>query len=70
MNKAQQLGSVTSGQLTSVHPGQLTTSPGVYAQTDTGIGSMLTDLMPIIMLMMVMMMIMPMMKGMGEAFKA
>jgi CRISPR/Cas system-associated protein Cas7 (RAMP superfamily) len=49
-----------------VQPAQTVVSP----TTDTGIGSMLTDLMPLIMLMMVMMMIMPMMKGMGEAFKA
>jgi len=34
------------------------------------IGELLTGMMPLIMLMMVMMMIMPMMKGMGEAFKA
>ena len=52
-----------------VQPGQLTTAPGVsVAQTE--IGDLLTSIMPLIMLMMMMMMIMPMMKGMGEAFKA
>ncbi len=56
-------------QLTNVQPGQLTMAPGVYTQTNGGIGDLLTGIMPLIMMMMVMMMIMPMMKGMGEAFK-
>ena len=34
------------------------------------ISELLTSIMPLIMMMMVMMMITPMMKGMGEAFKA
>ena len=63
---AQQLGTVTPGQLTMVQPGQLTTAPGVGVAQ---IGDLLTSIMPLIMIMMVFMMITPMMKGMGEAFK-
>jgi hypothetical protein len=62
-----QLGTVSPGQLTSVQPSQLTTAPGV---TTLQISDLLNSLMPLIMLMMVMMMLVPMMKGMGEAFKA
>jgi|GEM_PF-1865132 len=66
---AQQLGTVSPGQLSSVQPGQLITAPGVYTQQEGGIGDMLSSIMPLVMMMMVMMMIMPMMKGMSDAFK-
>jgi len=69
MIKAQQVQTgVTPGQLTTVQPGQLTVAPGVLPAFD--VGTLLANLMPLIMLMMVFMMIMPMMKGMAEAFKA
>jgi hypothetical protein len=68
MIAAQQLGTISPGQLTLVQPGQLTTAPGVgVAQTE--IGDLLTSIMPLIMMMMVFMMITPMMKGLGEGFK-
>jgi len=66
MVKAQQF-MVSPGQLTTGQ--QLTTAPGVMpAQLD--ISTLLTSIMPLIMLMMVFMMIMPMFKGLSEAFKS
>ncbi len=66
---ALQIPTISPGQLISVQPGQLTTTPGVGA-AQTEIGDLLTSIMPLIMIMMVFMMIMPMMKGMSEGFTA
>ncbi len=62
---AQQLGSVSPGQLTMVQPGQLTTAPGVGVSQLGGIGEMITAIMPLIIIMM----LMPMLKGLGGGSK-
>ena len=59
---AQQLGTVSPGQLTMVQPGQLTTAPGVGVSQLSGIGEMITAIMPLIIIMM----LMPMLKGMSK----
>lgn len=63
---AQQLGSVSPGQVSIVQPGQLVAAPGVGVSQ---IGDLLTSIMPLITIMMVFMMITPMMKGLGDGFK-
>jgi len=64
---AQQLGTVSPGQITTVQPGQLTAAPGV---STLQISDMLNAILPLVSIMLVFMMITPMMRGMAEAFKA
>lgn len=66
MLKAQQV-SVSPGQ-TAVRPGQIQVSPytGVAAAQTFDISTLLTSIMPLIMLIMVMQLIKPMMKGVAE----
>ncbi|MBL7167003.1 MAG: hypothetical protein ISS55_11090 [Dehalococcoidales bacterium] len=59
---AQQLGTVSPGQLTMVQPGQLATAPGVGVAQLGGIGEMITAIMPLIIIMM----LMPILKGLGK----
>ena len=73
MISAQQV-SVQPGQTvvrpgqTAVQPGQLAVSPyGVTGMQD--IGTLLTSIMPLIMMIMVFMMLKPMLTGMAEAAK-
>jgi len=59
---------MVTAQQVQVRPGQLAVSTGVQpAQLD--ISTLLTSIMPLIMLMLVFAMIMPMFKGLSEAFK-
>ncbi len=74
MIKAQQLG-VQPGQ-TFVRPGQTAVQPGQIAVSPYGqvtgmqdIGTLLTSIMPLIMIIMVFMMLKPMLTGMAEGFK-
>jgi len=64
---AQQLGTVSPGQITTVQLGQLTAAPGV---STLQISDMLNAILPLVSIMLVFMMITPMMRGMAEAFKA
>ncbi len=65
MIQAQQV-SVQPGQ-TMVRPGQITVSPYSAAPAQTfDISTLLTSIMPLIMLIMVMQLIKPMMKGVAE----
>lgn len=67
---AQQIATVSPGQLTSVvQPSQLTTAPGV-AVSSTEIGDLLSSVMPLVMIMMVFMMLKPMMSSMAEGFQS
>jgi len=65
MLKAQQV-SVSPGQ-TAVRPGQTYVTPYTTAPAQTfDISTLLTSIMPLIMLIMVMQLIKPMMKGVAE----
>lgn len=65
MLRAQQV-SVSPGQ-TAVRPGQITVSPySAAAPAQFDISTLLTSIMPLIMLIMVMQLIKPMMKGVAE----
>ena len=59
---ALQISTVSPGQLTMVQPGQLITAPGVGVSQLSGIGEMITAIMPLIIIMM----LMPMLKGMSK----
>lgn len=66
MIKAQQV-SVSPSQ-TAVRPGQINVTPYTVAPAQQfDIGTLLTSIMPLIMLIMVMQLIKPMMKGVAEA---
>ena len=51
-----------------IQPGQLTAVPATTVTGAQDIGTLLTSIMPLIMIMMVFMMISPMMKGMAAGF--
>ncbi|GAH71854.1 unnamed protein product [marine sediment metagenome] len=52
-----------------IRPGQLTAVPATVAPANFEIGTLLTSIMPLIMLIMVFMMLKPMLAGMAEAAK-
>ena len=67
MISAQQV-SVRPGQ-TAVQPGQISVSPYGQVAPAQDIGTLLTSIMPLIMMIMVFMMLKPMLTGMAEAAK-
>ena len=53
-----------------MRPGQLTAVPATPVTGAQDIGTLLTSIMPLIMIMMVFMMLTPMFKGMAAGFKS
>ncbi|MBA7477665.1 hypothetical protein ES707_13079 [subsurface metagenome] len=51
-----------------MRPGQLTAFPATAVAAQNDIGTLLTSIMPLIMIMMVFMMLTPMFKGMAKGF--
>ena len=71
MVMAQQVGvqRVQAGQV-AVQPGQVAVSPYAQVAPMQDIGTLLTSIMPLIMMIMVFMMLKPMLTGMAEAAKS